>query len=158
MVPGIFKLALSSRGRGNFMWQPEKVLNVFNTLISIQISWKMKTFFKKLKYCFLVETNKIQLVGLKTYNFHSKLLFQKKNVTTNRMATTKWTYQKKWRFASNCFIFSLKICFSFRTSYKELIWCTSDPNIHIRIFWKRWSLILGWFFPVSILKRSILNI
>ena len=26
------------------------------------------------------------------------------------------------------------------------------PNDHIRIFRKRWSLILGCFFPVSILK------
>ena len=30
----------------------------------------------------------------------------------------------------------------------------NDPNIHIRIFCKRWSLILGWFFPVSILNHS----
>ena len=28
------------------------------------------------------------------------------------------------------------------------------PNVHIRIFRKRWSLILGSFFPVSILKMS----
>ena len=30
----------------------------------------------------------------------------------------------------------------------------NDPNIHIRIFCKLWSLILGWFFPVSILNHS----
>ena len=33
-----------------------------------------------------------------------------------------------------------------------LIWCTNDPNVHIRIFSKHLSLILGFFFPVSILK------
>ena len=30
---------------------------------------------------------------------------------------------------------------------------TNDPNVHIHVFRKRWSLILGCFFPVSILKR-----
>ena len=29
---------------------------------------------------------------------------------------------------------------------------TNDPNVNIPIFRKRWSLILGCFFPVSILK------
>ena len=29
---------------------------------------------------------------------------------------------------------------------------TNDPNVNICIFCKRWSLILGCFFPVSILK------
>ena len=50
-------------------------------------------------------------------------------------------------------LFFWKICSSFRTS-KELIWCTNDPNVYIRIFRKRWSLILGWFFPVP----TILNL
>ena len=40
---------------------------------------------------------------------------------------------------------------------KELIWCTNDPNVHIHIFRKCWSLILGCFFPVKILKK-ILNV
>ena len=29
---------------------------------------------------------------------------------------------------------------------------TNAPNVNIRIFQKRWSLILGCFLPVSILK------
>ena len=37
-----------------------KVLNVFNTLTLIQVFSKTKTFLKKLKYLFLVETIKIQ--------------------------------------------------------------------------------------------------
>ena len=49
-------------------------------------------------------------------------------------------------------VFFWKICFSFRT-LKELVWCTNDPNINICIFRRRWSLILGCFFPVSILKN-----
>ena len=35
-----------------------------------------------------------------------------------------------------------------------MIWCTNDSNIHICILLKRWSLILGCFFLVSILKRG----
>ena len=55
-------------------------------------------------------------------------------------------------FCQELIYFFWKICFSFRTSWKELIWCTNDPNVHICIFCKRWSFTLGWFFPVSILN------
>ena len=47
-----------------------------------------------------------------------------------------------------------KFCFSLKTSYKELIRCTNDPNPHIRTFCKRWSFIWRCFFPVSILKKT----
>ena len=47
-----------------------------------------------------------------------------------------------------------KFCFSLRIYFKELIWCTNNPNVHIYTFRKRWSFIWGWFFPVSILKRK----
>ena len=50
-------------------------------------------------------------------------------------------------------LFFWKICFSFRTSWKELIWCTNDPNVHICIFRKRLSSILGWFFLWVSLKE-----
>ena len=46
-----------------------------------------------------------------------------------------------------------KFCFSLRTSYKEMIWCTNNPNPHIRTFCRRWNFIWRYFFPVSILKR-----
>ena len=46
-------------------------------------------------------------------------------------------------------------CFSRRTSYKELICCTSNPNAHICPFCKRWSFIWRCFFPVSILKKML---
>ena len=52
-------------------------------------------------------------------------------------------------------LFFWKFCFSLRTSYKEFIWCTNDPNDHIHTFRKRCSYIWGCFFPVSILKRKI---
>ena len=49
------------------------------------------------------------------------------------------------------FLFFRKLCLSLRTSYKELIWCTSHPNVHIHNFWKHWSFIWGCFFSVCIL-------
>ena len=77
-----------------------KVLNVFNTLTLIQIFWKTKAFFKKLKYFFLVKTTKIENT---LFPFETAL--SEANVKTDRMATTKSTYHKEWSFASNCLIF-----------------------------------------------------
>ena len=76
-----------------------KVLNVFNTLTLIQIFWKTKTFFKELEYRFIVETTKIQ-----TISFPFKTALSEANVKTIRIATTKWTCQKEWNFASKYFI------------------------------------------------------
>ena len=119
------------------MWQPVEILNVFNTLILKQIFWKTKTFLKKLKYRFLVESTEIE-----NASFPYKPAISEANVKTNRMVSPKWTYHKE---RSNYFIF-FKILFQFKNSYKELIWCTNDPNIHNHTFCKRWSFI--WqFFP-----------
>ena len=73
---------------------------VFNTLTLKQILWKTKTFFKNLEYCFLVETTKID-----NRSFPFKTTLSEAIVKTNRMATTKWTYDKEWSFASDYFIF-----------------------------------------------------
>ena len=100
MVLEIFKIALRLRDRHAFMWQSVKVSNVFNTLTLEQIFWKTKTFFKKLEYHFLVETTKIE-----NTSFPFKTALSETNVKTNRMATTKWTYRKKWSFSRNDFIF-----------------------------------------------------
>ena len=43
-------------------------------------------------------------------------------------------------------------CFSLRTSYKELISFTNDPNGHVRTFCKCYSFIWRCFFPVTILN------
>ena len=43
-------------------------------------------------------------------------------------------------------------CSSLRTFSKELIWCSNHPNDHTHTFRKRWSIIWGCFFPVSILN------
>ena len=144
-VLGIFKITLRLRDRHVFMWQSLEILTDFNILTLKQIFWKTKTFFKKLEYRFLVESTKIE-----NASFPYKTAISEANVKTNKMVTTKWTYHKERSFASNYFIF-WKFCFSLRTSYKEFIWCTNDPNVHIYTFRKRWSYIWGCFFPVIIL-------
>ena len=112
-----------------------------------QIFWKTKDFFKKLEYRFVVENTKIENASFP----YKQTAISKASVKTNRMVSTKWTYHQEQRFASNYFIFFWKCCFSLRTSYEELIWCTNDPNAHILTFRKRWIFISRCFFPVSIL-------
>ena len=79
-----------------------------------QIFWKTKNFFKKLEYCFLFETTKIE-----NTSFPFKPALSEANVKTNRMETTKWTYHKEWSFASNCFIF-LENLFQFKNLLKRV--------------------------------------
>ena len=64
----------------------------------------MKTFLKKLKYCFLVQSTNIE-----NETFPHKTALPEANVKTNRMGSTKWTYHKERSFASNYFIFFEKI-------------------------------------------------
>ena len=124
-----------------------KILNVFNTLILKQILWKTKIFLKKLEYRFSVESTNIE-----NASFPYNSAISEPNVKANRMVTTKWTYYKERSFASNYFFFCWKFCFSLRTSYRDLIWCTSNPNTHIGTFGKRWSFIWRYIFLVSIHK------
>ena len=110
-----------------------------------QILWKTQVLFKKLECRFLVESTKTERAI-----FPYKNALSEATVKTNNMGSTKWTYY------SNYFSF-LKICFSLRTSYKGLIWCNDHPNVHIHIFWKCWSFILGCFFPgLFPLKKTFL--
>ena len=121
-------------------------MNVFNTLTLKQIFWKTKTLFKKLEYRFLVET-----LRLKMHHFEWWL-----NRIITRMMTTKWTYRKE-RSCTSSFStasFFRKFCFSLRTSCKESIWCTSNPNVQNLTFCKRWSFIWRCFFPVCIIKSD----
>ena len=68
----------------------------------------MKTFFNKLEKCFLVESIKIE-----NASFPYKTAMSEANVKTNRMESTKWTYNKEQNFVSNNFSF-LKILFQFK--------------------------------------------
>ena len=129
-IQGIFKIAFRLRDRHIFMWQSVEILKVFNTLTIKQIFWKTKSFFKKLEYCFLIESTKIE-----NASFPYKTATPEANVKTNKIRRTKCTYHKKWSFASNYFIF-WKFCFCLKTSYEELSWCTTDANAHICTFCK----------------------
>ena len=60
----------------------------------------MKTFSKKLNYHFLVQSTNIERAI-----FQYKPALPETTVKTNRMGSTKWTYHKGRRFASNYFIF-----------------------------------------------------
>ena len=84
--------------------------------------------------------------------FHTKLTYQKRMLrqiewwVQNRPITMKGVLPVTTLFFS-------KFCFSLRTSYyKELIWCTNDPNVYIHTFYKRWSFFWQCFLPVSILN------
>ena len=103
--------------------------------------------FQKAGLCFLTRNTKIQ-----NASSPYKIATSEANVKTNRMEGTKWTYRKKQRFASNYFYFFWEFCFSLRNSYKELIWCTNEPNANIRTFRKRWNFFWRCFFPVNNLK------
>ena len=78
-----------------------EILNVFITLkLWNKFSEKRKlfenSFFKKLGYRFLVESTNIENVS-----FPYKTVMAEANVKTNRMVSTKWTYQKEQSFTSN---------------------------------------------------------
>ena len=61
---------------------------------------KNKNLFKKLDYCLLVESTKIE-----NPSFPYITTILEADVKTNRMVTTKRTYQKEQSFASNYFVF-----------------------------------------------------
>ena len=60
----------------------------------------MQTLFKKLEYCFLVESTKIE-----NASFPYKTAISETNVKTNKVVTTKWAYQKERSFTSNYSVF-----------------------------------------------------
>ena len=125
------------------MWQSVEIVNIFNTLTLKQVFVKMKTFLKNRSTAFYLKA-----LRLKTYHFHTKLPYQKL-----MLRQTEWSVQNrpitKNRPLSVTTLFFWKFCFSLRTSYKELIWCTNDPNVHILNFFKHYSFVWQCFFHVS---------
>ena len=103
-----------------------------------------------MEYHFVVENTKIE-----STSFPFKTALSGANVKRNRMATTKWTFHKEWSFASNHFIF-LENLFQLENLLKRVNLMYQRPKCPYSYFHKRWSLILGCFFPVSI-RNWILN-
>ena len=92
----------------------------------------------------------MKALRLKTHHFHTKLLYQK-----SLLRQIEWSVQNGPITENGVWSVTTHFYFSLRTSYKEMIWCTNDPNAHIHIFCKRWSFIWRCFFPVSIVKRIL---
>ena len=103
------------------MWQSLQILNDFNTLTLKQIFWKIKTFLKKLEYCFLVESTEIEN-GIFPY----KTALRKANIKINRMGSTKWNH-----ILPVTTLFFQNLYCSIRTSNKELI---NVPTTQMSIF------------------------
>ena len=67
-------------------------------------SEKQKDFFKKMERRFLVETPTME-----SATFPYKTGLSKANVETNRIGSTKWTYDKERGLTTNYFIFSANL-------------------------------------------------
>ena len=141
MVLGIFKIALRLRDRHLFMWQSVEILNVFNTLTLRQIFWKTKTFFQKNRVPFLVESTR-----LKTHHFHTKLTNQKPMLRQIEWWVQNIPFTKNEVLPVTTSLF-WKFCFSLRTSYKVMIWCTGEPNSIFLLLVSAGVLFLTELFP-----------
>ena len=130
------------------MWQSVEILNVFSTLTLKQIFWQTKNFFKKLEYRFLVESTKIE-----NASFSYKTTILEANIKTKKCWVQNRPTTKNGVLPVTT-LFFWKFCFSLRTFYKELIWCTNDLNVHIPTFLKRKSFIWLCFSPESILNTQ----
>ena len=106
----------------------------------------MRTFFKKLEYCFLVETTEIE-----STSFPFKTALSENNIKTNRMATTKWT--KAWSFASNYFILLEYFC-QFQNLLKRVKLMHQQPKCPYLYFSLALEFNFRVLFPVSILKNE----
>ena len=135
-----------------FMSQLLEIFKVFDNLTLKQIFWKMQTLFIKLEYFFLVP-----IIRLKMQHFHTKLLCQKPMLRQTKRGVQYRPIIKTGVLPVTTLFFR-KFCFSLRTSYKKLIWCSNHPNAHIHTFRKRWSFIWVCYFPVSILKGTLMQI
>ena len=88
---------------------------------------------------------------LKTQYFDTKLPRQKPMLSQIEWGIQNKPISQRTEFCQGPLYFVLKIVFQW-TSYKEMIWFTNYPNVHIHTSRKRWSFIWGCFFPVIILN------
>ena len=110
----------------------------------------MQTLFKKLEYCFLVESTKIDNI-----TFPYKTALSEANVKTNRMGSTKLTYHKERSFPSNHVPFS-KILFQFRNLVYRVDLIYQPFKCPYSYFSKAFEFYFRvFFFPVSILEIDL---
>ena len=89
--------------------------------------------------------SQLKALRSKTRHFHTKLPCQKSMLRQIEWWLQNGPITKNWVLPATNAVF-WKLCFSFRTSYKELIWCTNNPISHICTFCKHWSFIWPCFF------------
>ena len=122
-VLGIFKIALRLRDQQVFVWQSAEILNVFNTSTLKQTFSKL--LFKKLEYRFWVENIKME-----SALFPHKLPYQKSILRQIEWWVQNEAITKNGVLPVTTLFFGF-FCFSLKTSYKELIWCTNHPNTQL---------------------------
>ena len=92
---------------------------------------KMETFFKKLGYCFLVESNAIYIVPISYKTDHTKDIAK-----TIKLWSTNFTYNKERCFTTNCLIFS-----KIKSEHKKLLYhCVKSVRIRI-CFWSVFTCV-----------------
>ena len=91
------------------------------------------------------------MLRLKTQHFHTKLLSQKPILRQKECGVQNGPITRNGVLPVTTLFFR-KFCFSLTILYKELIWCTNHPNVHIHTSRKGWNFIRECFFPVSVLN------
>ena len=121
------------------MWQSLEILNFFCVLTLKQIFSKTQPLFSFFKSKKVVKSTKTE-----NTTFPNKTALSATNFKVN--------ITKRGVLLVTILHFFRKFYFSLRTSYKELVWCTTNPNVHIHTFQKCQIFFWGCFFPVSILN------
>ena len=127
-VLGTFKIAFCLRV-GMFLSESQWKFGTFSILTLKQILWKTKTFLKKTGVLLFTWSYLLLTWRLKMHYFHTKLLSQKPMLRQIEWWVENGPITKK-RVLPATALFFWKFCFSLRTSYKELILCTNDPNVY----------------------------
>ena len=102
----------------------------------------MQTLFKKLEYCFLVESTKTDSI-----TFPYKTGLSEANVKANRMGSTKLTFHKEQSFPCNNFSFS-KILFQFRNLVYRVDLINQTPRCLYSYFSKALEFHFRLFFSL----------
>ena len=109
----------------------------------------MKTFSERRSTVFWLIKN-----WLKTHHFHTKLPYQKPMLRQIAWWVQNGPITKNGELSVTA-LFLWKFCFCLRSSYKELIWCTSDPNAHIPLLFVSAGVLFDGAFSLGILNTPI---
>ena len=148
-VLGIFKIVLRLRDQQGFMGQSVEILNDLSNRFFGKREHFSKTGIPIFSWKHL---NWIVIISIE--NCHNSYYHNCQSRCYDKQNNEYKRGLKNVVLPVTALLFS-KFCFSLITSYKELIWCTNDPDVYIPPLGKRWTFIWRCFFPVSNLKRGI---